>query len=327
LIRFGKSRNKSNNGSSSNSKAPQRRISESPKGNTRKSKAPGSSKDNSKTLDRAKKITLVLARFVFAASLTGATIWAGLAAYKHATTASYFSVNDFTVDGLKRLTKSEVLVTAGLNKGINIFRVDGAMSIALLRRHLWIADAKVRRQLPRSVEIEIVERQAVSTVFFDVPYLVDDSGEVFKRWVRGDPSPSPMITGLSREQFIEDPDAIQGIIRDAIDLGRRYRSAGLERTAPLAEIHYELDGGFSLAIGSDQTYVKFGQGPYRRKLARLATLLSRLRSDGQSASMIYFDNKVRPDRVTVKIKPKKDNTDLPTQQPNLPNPQKRLSKI
>ena len=142
-----------------------------------------------------------------------------------------------------------------------------------------------------------------------------DAGTVFKRWAPGDPTPSPIISGLSREQLALDADAVQTATTDAIALARRYRAQGLERVAPLAEVHAEVDGGFSLTVGADPFYVRFGKGPYRQKLARLADLLRRLRADGERPAVIFFDNEIRPDRVSVKLKkrhqdPVADDTEI-----------------
>ncbi|MCP4679947.1 MAG: FtsQ-type POTRA domain-containing protein [Deltaproteobacteria bacterium] len=295
-----------------------------------------STKDESKKSRKSLKIEAgagkralgVILRIIATAAIAGVTVWAGLASYRHATTSEYFAVTEIKVSGTKRLGEVEVMKTAELSFGMNIFHVDTARAKSALEEHAWIAAAKVSRRLPRNVQVDIVERIAEAAVLFDVPYLVDDTGEVFKRWSRGDPIPSPIITGFSREQFIEDAQAVKETVRDAIDLARRYRSSGLSRTAPLAEIHYEVDGDLSLATSGDPFYVRFGGGPYRKKLTRLATLLGRLRRDGHRPAIIYFDNEVRPDRVTVKLKTqaKSDETET-AKSVNNENNQKRMSKI
>ena len=226
----------------------------------------------------------------------------GVLAYGHATSAEYFAVDEIRIDGHKRLGRTEVLAVARVEPGMNIFAVDVDEVADRLRAHPWIADAAASRQLPRSLAMEVVERKAEAMVLFDVPYLLDDSGEVFKRWVAGDPRPRPILTGFTREEFAVDEEIVRTGIRDAISLARRYRAAGIERRAPLHEIHHEVDGSFSLTIGEDPFYVRFGKGPYRSKLRRLASLLVQIERDKQRPAVVFFDNEVRPDRVTVKIK-------------------------
>lgn len=243
-------------------------------------------------------------RLAFALAATGLVMWGVVAAYGHATTAEYFAVNEIRVSGGSRLTESEVVRISGVERGQNVFRVDVDSVVQRLESEPWILDAKAVRRLPRGLEITIVERRLEALALFDVPYLVDDSGVLFKRWTPGDPVPAPIISGLQREKIADDAEGVQAVIEDAVALTRRYRAQGLDRVAPLAEVHAELDGGFSLTAGAEPFYVRFGKGPYRQKLARLASLLRRLRADGEKPAVVYFDNEIRPDRVTVKVRPR-----------------------
>jgi hypothetical protein len=266
-------------------------------------------------------------RVVFALAITGAVIFAGVGAYRHATTSKYFAFKTVSITGAKRLTQADILDVAGFTLGRNIFEIDISEARRLLLSHPWIVEAEVARKLPGSIHIDIAERRAEALINFDVLYLVDDSGKVFKRWVRGDPIPTPVITGIAREQFLENSTAVEDTIRDAIDLADRYRASGLDRLAPLAEVHSEPDGGFSLTVGDDPTYVRFGKGPYRNKLSRLSTLLSRLARDRAKPEVIYFDNEIRPDRITVKLK--KGEETVSQSIPGAPDSEskKRVSKI
>jgi cell division protein FtsQ len=240
---------------------------------------------------------------------TGLVLWGGAVAYRQVTTADTFAVREIRVTGNSRLSETAVVSAAGVERGTNIFCVDVEQVAQRLKKEPWVLDAHAVRKLPRGLEIGIVERKLEALAVFDVPYLVDDSGVLFKRWAPGDPMPAPVISGLSREKLADDAEAVQAVIDDAVALTRRYRAQGLDRVAPLAEVHAELDGGFSLTIGAEPFYVRFGKGPYRQKLARLAALLRKLRADGEKPAIVYFDNEIRPDRVTVKVKPRAEKRD------------------
>lgn len=265
--------------------------------------------EQEKTIKTPHKSLRALFRIVATTVITGATLWAGVATYEHTTTSPYFAISAIAISGSDRIQRDEILKTAGFSDGVNIFLFDIELARRALQEHPWIETAKVKRKLPRTLLIDITERTSVAIAMMDVPYLVDETGEVFKRWSQGDPITAPIISGINREEFIEDPERIRAKIRDAIHLAKRYRQVGLERTAPLSEIHCEVDGGFSFATKQDSFYVRFGLGPYRDKLSRLKVLLNRLSRDGKRPAMIFFDNRVRPDRVTVKLKaPEKWNS-------------------
>ena len=267
-------------------------------------------------------------RFLAAASFSAAAVWAVFALYRHVTTSEYFAVDDFELSGLDRLGAEEILRTAKVEKGANIFSIDLLDARDNLVEHPWILTAKIERRLPRTLKIELEERRAEAMALFDVPYLVDDTGAVFKRWASGDPSPRPIITGFTREGFIEDRAEVERSVREAVDLSRRYNGTPASRVAPLSEIHIEVSGDFSLTLEGDRTYVKFGAGPYRQKLKRLDVLLGRLRRDGKRAEVIFFDNEIRPDRATVRLRPAPGAKDEEGESAGiLDERKKRMSKI
>ncbi len=251
---------------------------------------------------RLRSIASGAGRVLLAALLAASVILLTVAAYRHARTSEYFSVTDLDIRGNRKLDTAELMTFIGLDAPTNIFRVDVTQLAQRLRSHHWIADATVRRSLPRRLIIEIAEREAAALVMFDVPYLVDTRGDIFKRWTIEDPAPTPVITGMSRQQMGEDASGVGRRIQDALDFAGRYRAAGIEKSAPLHEIHCDADGGFSLTAGGDPFYVELGGGPYRVKLERLGKLLGRMKREGRRPLYIYFDNDIRPSRVTVKLK-------------------------
>lgn len=298
-----------------------------PKNKTASSAEPKDAAQQTPKSGRARKAAKRLAHFLLAAALTAGILLLGIAAYRHAVTSEYFKLKTCQITGNKRLSEKDILKAAGLTLGQNIFATDTVSAQKRLLENPWIQESQVARRLPEKVIIRVTERKARALVNLDVLYLVDDTGKVFKRWVRGDPIPSPVITGISREEYIQSQEAVEARLCDAIDLADRYAATGLERTQPLQEIFREPNNGFSLTVGEDPVYVKFGKGPYKAKLARLAALLNRLTSENKRPEQIFFDNEIRPDRITVKLKGDL-LTDKNGHEENLPKEAKKIvSKI
>jgi cell division protein FtsQ len=234
----------------------------------------------------------------------GAVLWGAKLVYHYALTSTYFALQHVEINGNERLSNGEVLEAAGIQMDQNIFEVRLSEVVRRLEETPWVVDARVSQKLPKTIRIDIVERKPEMLVLFDVPYLVDESGEIFKRWVPGDPMPECVITGVTRRELAEDPEDTQQIILDAISLRNRYDAVGNHRYAKLYEIHREIDGGFSLTVGKSPFYVKLGKPPYREKLNRIAQLFAKLSKGSREPLIVYFDNEKRPDRVTVKFKPR-----------------------
>ncbi len=230
---------------------------------------------------------------------------------RHVRTSPAFAVSEIALEGHVRLTRDELLETAGLALGRNVFDVSPQLAEERLAHHPWIAEAHVRRRLPGSYEIEVRERRAVALLLLGEPFLVAEDGAVFKRAADGDPIDLPVITGVERERFTRDRGFRTSILLEAVALLHDYRGAGLARREPIAELHVERDDGLSLFVGDDAMYVRLGHGPFRPKLRRLRTVLDELSARDARAQYVYLDNERRPDRVTVRVRDPEERTEAP----------------
>ncbi|MGE0786509.1 MAG: cell division protein FtsQ/DivIB [Sandaracinaceae bacterium] len=221
---------------------------------------------------------------------------------RHVRTSAAFAVTEIELEGHVRLSRDEVLQTAGLALGENVFERAPEEAEESLRAHPWIADADVERRLPGSYRVEIRERRAVALLALGEVFLVSEDGEVFKQVEGDDPVDMPVITGIERARFQRDRGFRTSIILEAVALLHDYRAAGLAGREPIVELHVERNDGLSLYVGTDATYVRLGRGPFRPKLERLRTVLDELTGRGARAMYVYLDNTRRPDRVTVRIR-------------------------
>ncbi len=227
---------------------------------------------------------------------------------RHVRTSPAFAVREIELDGHVRLTREEVLETAGLSLGRNVFEVSQEDAEERLRAHPWIAEAHVRRRLPGRYEIDVRERRAVALWVLGEVFLVAEDGAVFKQAEEGDPIDLPVITGVDRARFVRDRAFRTSVLLEAVALLSDYRGAGLWAREPIGELHVERDDGLSLYVGEDATYVRLGHGPFRAKLRRLRTVLDQLAQRSARAAYVYLDNERRPDRVTVRVREPSDAT-------------------
>jgi cell division protein FtsQ len=221
---------------------------------------------------------------------------------RHVRTSPAFEVTEIGLEGHVRLAREEILDTAGLAEGRNVFDVAPEEAEERLDAHPWIAEADVRRRLPGTYTVEVRERRAVALLALGELYLVSEDGAVFKEVEAGDPVDLPVITGVDRERFTRDRGFRTSVLLEAVALLHDYRGAGLWRREPIGELHVERDDGLSLYVGDDATYVRLGHGPFRAKLRRLRTVLDELGERGARALYVYLDNERRPDRVTVRVR-------------------------
>jgi hypothetical protein len=110
-------------------------------------------------------VTLTIGRLLGAlgtCAVLGAVVW-GPAMLRQ---MAAFEVGRVEVVGARLLAPHEVLATAGIARGQNVWADPGPW-IGALRAHPVIADAEIGRELPRTLRVRVIEKQPVA-------FLLDD---------------------------------------------------------------------------------------------------------------------------------------------------------
>src|SRR5213079_2181876 len=139
-------------------------------------------------------------------TLAGAlTIGLALVAWPHLRDAAarhpYFAVREVVVRDHHRLPADEVRAAAGIEPGMSIWDVDAAAAEARLAAHRWIRSARVRRELPHRVVIEVREERPLAIVALEDgrgEYYVSPHGHLFAPVGANDARDFPYLTGLAR---------------------------------------------------------------------------------------------------------------------------------
>ncbi len=250
--------------------------------------------------ERRRKLARTIA-LALPSLLAVAALGAGLlAAWRFGVEGDLLRVREIRFEGLSRATAEELLELSPVRRGDHLLLLDtGAMEAALLR-HPWIAAAEVRRTLPPALEVRVVERRAAALVDLGGLYLVDEHGEVFKRAAPGDGLDLPVVTGVSREDWVERRAEIEPRLQGALALNGRWAARGLERRAALSEIHLDADFGTTLWT-ADGVEIRLGQGELEEQLGRLERTLAALDADGARPEVLHLDNRRHPDWVAVRL--------------------------
>jgi cell division protein FtsQ len=239
----------------------------------------------------------------FSAPLAAAALVAGAVflAWRHGVDGDFLRIREVRFAGLARASAQDLLELSPVQRGDHLVLCDTALVEAALRRHPWIQSVEVRRRLPPALEVRVVERRAAALVDLAGLYLVDSAGEVFKRALPGDGLDLPVVTGIGRDDWVDRRPEVEPLLRGALALLDRWAERGLDRRAPVSEIHIDADYGTTLWAGRDGLEVRLGQGGLPEKLARLEQVLAAVEADGGKAEVLHLDNRRRPDWVAVRL--------------------------
>ncbi len=212
-----------------------------------------------------------------------------------------FEVRTFRVTGLARAKESDLLRLAGLSTGDNLFLADLGEAERRVAQHPWVRAVRASRTLPHTLNIDVREWSPAAIVDLGHLYLLSADGEVFRRLLPGDDLDLPVVTGVSREDFLHRRDEARLLVRQALEAAALFEKTSISRREPLSEVHVAAGDGVTLRLGGDAFAAKLGFAPFEEKLSRLERLLEEMARSGARAQLIHLSNRIRPGWVAVRL--------------------------
>jgi cell division protein FtsQ len=246
-------------------------------------------------------------RAAIAATVVGLALYAGHRAIAVIAGLEVFHVDQINVRGNHRLSKGEVLAMLQSLRGRSVLSVDLAQWRQALMGSPWIADASLRRTLPSTVDVVILERAPLGIGRINGSlYLVDDRGSVID-----DYGPNyadldlPIIDGLSGlseetsgAQPAESPDVYRALLaRRLLDALRVRNMQG-----QISQIDVSDARNAVVLLDGDPTLLRLGNERFVERLQSYYELAPALRERVPAIDYVdlRFDERVyvRPARET-----------------------------
>jgi cell division protein FtsQ len=115
---------------------------------------------------------------------------------------SFFCISDITVQGNSFVDEKEIVEYAGINPGMNIFRIDLKNTVKWLEGHPYILRADVERQLPNGIKITVKERDLIGYIPYMGSFLlVDNERRVISATAEVPIEGLPVFSGIKVENF------------------------------------------------------------------------------------------------------------------------------
>lgn len=241
-----------------------------------------------------------VAGFALVVGIGTAVAWA---ARNYVKTSPRFAIAEIVTTGGKRRGPEELASIAGIARGQNVFTADLDRARSRLLADPWISEATLARQLPGTVYVRVVEREAAGVLGTnDGTYLVSREGAIIKRLEAGDPTDLPVVTGVSLRELVDDREGATRAVRRALDLAFDVERSPLAQRSPLEEVHVEPNGEMTVVIGKSGVRLYMGAAPYRRKIEQAVRVVAELDRRGAKPDAIMLDNEGRPERVVVRMR-------------------------
>lgn len=125
----------------------------------------------------------------------------GASVARHFTTSSELDVREIAVEGTARTTPEAVRAVLQPFLGRNLVELDLAEVVDAATKNPWVKDASVKRVLPGTLRVAVVERRPGALALLrGLVYVVDDGGYVMGPAGPDLPFDLPLIVGLDGHQ-------------------------------------------------------------------------------------------------------------------------------
>ena len=149
----------------------------------------------------------------------------------------FFTLREIKLVGASYLTRDDIIKIGNLYLGEPLFQLETDDVTKRLLQDLRIEEAKVKRELPFTLEVEIKERRPLATVVCDYGYLdLDRNGKVLDSYKTLKIMPIPMITGTSVQDLYIGDDVTDELVKKILFFLQQLNETSLNKLSEVAII-------------------------------------------------------------------------------------------
>lgn len=222
--------------------------------------------------------------------LLGGLLFGLFAGYRWAVTTDVFAVTEIEVTGNQHLSYGDVLAAGGLSLGGNSLGLNITRVQSRLTKTPWVDEVVVRRDLPGTIRVEVVEKQATWWRVYDGRlYYADGRGELITPVTPGDFTSLPVL---------EAPQRVRGGLERLPGLVERLALSELAfDTTRLASLKVLPTGGLECFLDQSGLTIQLDMDDFTRQLDLLERVVADLKRRGEFARVARIT--AGPDRVWV----------------------------
>lgn len=230
----------------------------------------------------------------------GGTAYGG---YRLALESSHFALRELEVSASVRSSEQAILERAGITLGQNLLGIDVRAAEERLLGDPWIRSVRLVRQLPHTLRVELVEREALALASLDGDlFLVGPDAEPFKAWQAGDPEDLPVLTGVTLEALARDRAGAVARLATGLSVLSHYERLPVSQKHQAQEVNLAADGSVVLSVGARGVSLHLGQGPWPKKMLMVAEVMRTFENKRELPGVVFLDNALHPERVVVRMR-------------------------
>ncbi|MDZ7697364.1 MAG: FtsQ-type POTRA domain-containing protein [Deltaproteobacteria bacterium] len=216
------------------------------------------------------KVTIILAAVTFLSLFF-------LSGYHYLLKSPHLTLEHVQITGVDPHRQKELMALCGLNTEPNLLAINLKDLKKRIEAHPWIRSARLQRQLPHTLTIDIQRQAPVAILMSDGMYYINAWGEPFKKLSPSDDVDFPVITGISKD-MASDGKGLETVVHVMNTLSSERGAWSVEN---LSEVNIRGDEDMSLYFGHLNAEVRCNGRNFSEKLAGLRRLTTHLKTSGK----------------------------------------------
>ncbi len=212
----------------------------------------------------------------------------GYVLYQRVYISDMFLLKEIKVKGQKRLTQNDIYQSLQVSRGQHIFDVDITQMSQRLLRHPYVKDVQIRRILPYTLDIRVVERTPYILLLYQRHYYeIDREGYIVRVRNKKEDSSKPVVTGLRylKEKLIVGSPVTSPKILKALEVMKTFSVSEVARALKIKKINMGNIKQIILTT-TDDVKIQLGSNEFQQKLESLSVIMQEKKTSMDNASYV-----------------------------------------
>jgi cell division protein FtsQ len=208
------------------------------------------------------------------AVLTGGIALGAWEGYKRFVRLPYFSVREVRVEGNLQVAGEEIVAGLRLPAGTSLLEVDLGDLARRIERNPWIKEAWVRRQLPLSLIIQVVERVPEAVYVSDRRYLLSADGVILNVLTEDELPTLPVLRAARPVRLRPGERVLTTEVAHGLTVWRQFQVANALYGETAHEIAVAGDGSYVVSLGEQMPSIRLRATELPEQFHRLGAALA-----------------------------------------------------
>ncbi|MCX7983802.1 MAG: FtsQ-type POTRA domain-containing protein [Bacteroidetes bacterium] len=199
-------------------------------------------------------------------------------------------VKQCVVEGNRLVASNEIVQLMGVQPGIPLFKVDLSEVQANVLNHYYVKEAIVKRNLPHTITVTVVERVPIAILNVGTLCYIDEEGIVLPSTISTKILDLPLISNVqSVEKVLLGTRVTSESLTEALQLLRLMKEMNRVLFHNISEIVLENNGDLKLITAENCVPIFIGRGNIEEKFVKLEAFWNQVLQVRGTGTVQYID--------------------------------------